>query len=132
MARESEGQKQAEKTVDGGGERHGDTVRSGKAVGDYGGTEGAREKDTGVRDEEKRRPENRGADREMIFEMARAGSKVRSGLVILVQALAPETFVGMAVVFGEIEIVLDERSTSVSVIANAIAAHPRVQKRKRA
>ena len=68
----------------------------------------------------------------MILEMAGAGSKVRSGLVILVQALAAETLVSMTVIFGEIEIVLDERSASKSVIADAITAHPGVQKRKRA
>src|SRR6266576_3479935 len=38
----------------------------------------------------------------------------------------------MAVIFGEIEIVLDKRSTGQSVIADAVATHPRVQKRKRA
>ncbi|PYU75318.1 MAG: hypothetical protein DMG49_03190 [Acidobacteria bacterium] len=37
----------------------------------------------------------------------------------------------MAVIFGEIEIVLDEWSTGKSVIANAITTHPGIEERQR-
>jgi hypothetical protein len=37
----------------------------------------------------------------------------------------------MAVVFSEIQIVLDERSASKSVVADAVAAHPGIEKWER-
>jgi hypothetical protein len=37
----------------------------------------------------------------------------------------------MPVIFSEIEIVLNEWSAGKSVVADAITAHPRIQKRKR-
>src|SRR6266704_3656134 len=131
LACKAEGQEQAEKTVEGGGEGHGDAVRGGKTVGGDGGTEGAREKNARVREKKKRHPENRGADGEMVVEVAGGRSKAGSGLVIFVQARPAKTFVGVLIVLREIEIVLDERSAGEGVIADAIAANPRVQKRKR-
>ena len=56
LARQAEGQEQAKKTIDGCGEGHGDSIWSGKAVSGDRGTEGASEKDGGMRKEEKRRP----------------------------------------------------------------------------
>ncbi len=131
LAREAEGQEQAEKTVDGGGEGHGDAVGSRETVGGDGGTEGAGEKDTGMREEEKRRPKNRGANGEMVVEAAGGRSKGKPGLVVFVEARPTETFVGVLIVPGEIETVLNQRSASKSVIADAIAAHPGIKKRKR-
>ena len=64
----------------------------------------------------------------MVVEVPGGRSKEGPGLVIFVKARAAETFVGMAVVFSEIQIVLDERSASKSIVADAIAAHPRIQK----
>ena len=84
-----------------------------------------------MREEKKRRPENSGADGEMVFEVISGCSKDRPKLTVLVEAGAAETFVGVAVVLGEIEIVLDERSAGKGVVSDAIAAHPRVQKWKR-
>src|ERR1700674_2900413 len=126
-----EGEKQAKESVDGGGERHGDAVRRGETVGSDGGTQSAREKDAGMRDEEKRHPENRGADGEMVVEVAGGSSKVGLGLVIFVDARPAEAFVGMPIVFGEIETVLDQRSASKSIIADAVPTHPGVEKRQR-
>src|SRR6267142_1778141 len=128
LARETEGEEQAEKTIDGGGEGHGDAIRSGETVGRDGGAQGAGEKDAGMRDEKKRRPENRWANGEVVVEVPGGRSKEGPWLVIFVKARAAETFVGMAVVFSEIQIVRDERSASKSVVADAIAAHPRIQK----
>ena len=84
-----------------------------------------------MREEKKRRPENRGADGEVVIEMAGGGAKVGPRLIIFVEARAAETFVGVAVVFGEIEIVLDQRSAGKSVIADAVAADPGIEKRER-
>ncbi len=80
-------------------------------------------------EKKKRHPQNRGADGEVIIEKAGGGSKAGSGLVIFVEARPAETFVGVLIVFGEIEIVLDQRSSCKSVIADAIAAHPGIEKR---
>ncbi len=131
VASHAEGQKQAEESIERSGQGHGDAVRSGKTVGGDGGTESAREKDADMREEEKRRPENGGADGEMVFEAIGGCSKDRPKLTAFVEARAAEAFVGVAVVLGEIEIVLDERSAGKGVVADAIAAHPRVQKWKR-
>lgn len=81
-------------------------------------------------DEKKRSPENGGANGEMIFEMAGGSSKDGLGLAVLVEARPAETFVGVAVVFGEIEIVLDQRSTCERVVADAVAADPGIEERQ--
>jgi len=70
LPHQAEGQEQTEESVDGGGKGHGDAVRSGKSIGGNGETEGARKKDAGMRDEEKRHPENRGANCEMVVEVS--------------------------------------------------------------
>ena len=82
-------------------------------------------------EEKKRSPENGGADGEVIFEMAGRRAKVGLGLALFVKARAAKTFVGVAVVFGEIKIVLDQRGAGKRVITDAVAAHPGIQKRKR-
>jgi hypothetical protein len=126
LVREAKGQEQAEKTIECRGEGHGDAVRGRKTVGGNGGTESAREKNADMGAEQKGRPENCGADSEMVFEVARGRSKVGPGLVIFVEARASETFVGVLIVFGEIETMLNQRSASKSVVAHAIAAQPGV------
>ncbi len=131
LARESKGDKQTEKSVKSGGESHGDTIRSGETVGGDGRTQGAGEENAGVRNEQKGSPENRRTDGEVIIEMAGGSSKAGFGLVIFIEARAAEAFVGVAVILGEVEIVLEERSAGKSVVADAIAAHPGIQKRKR-
>src|SRR5260370_39032400 len=85
-----------------------------------------------MREEKKRSPENRWADGEMILEVARGRSKIGPGLVAFVEARPAETFVGVLIVLGESQTVPDQRSARKSVVANAIAAHPGIQKRKRA
>ena len=84
-----------------------------------------------MRDKKKRHPENRGADGEVIIEVAGRRSKEGPGLVIFVKARAAEAFVGVAVIFRKIEIVLNERSAGKSVIADTVTAHPRIQEGKR-
>jgi len=80
-----------------------------------------------VGEEKERAPEDGGADGEVVFEMAGGGSKGGLGLAVFVEARAAKTFVGMLIVPGEVQVVLDERSAGKSVIANAIAAHPGIE-----
>jgi len=81
--------------------------------------------------EKKRSPENGGADGEVVVEMAGGRAKVGLRLTIFVEARAAKTFVGMPVVFGEIEIVLNQRGAGKGVITDAIAAHPGIEKWER-
>src|SRR6266403_1687191 len=131
LARETEGEQQAEKTVDGGGERHSDAVGRGEPVGGDGGAQSAGDQDAGVGENKERSPQNRGADGEVVFEMAGGRAKVGFGLALFVEARAAKTFVGMPVVFGEIEIVLNQRGAGKRVIADTIAAHPGIEKWER-
>src|SRR5260370_562501 len=95
-----------------------------------GGNKVSRKQEAGMRKEKKRRPKNRGADGEMVFEVAGGRPKVRFGLIAFVQTRPAETGVGGLVVLSEIETVLNQRSASESVITDTIAADPRVKKRK--
>ena len=131
MAGEAKGEEQAQEGVEGGSEGHGDAIRSGKTVGGDGGAEGTRKKYSEMREEEKGRPENSGANGEVVLQVTGRRSKIGARLIVFVEARAAETLVGVAVILREIEIVLDERSARKSVIADAIAANPRVQQRKR-
>ena len=132
LAREAEGQNQTQESVERRGQRHGDAIRSGKAVGGDRGTERAREQYAQMGNEKERRPENCRANGEMILKMSGGRSKIGSGLVAFVEARSAKTFVGVLIVLGEIETVLDEQSAGKGVIANAVAAHPGIEKRKRA
>jgi hypothetical protein len=126
VARETEGQEQAEKSVDGSGEGHGDAVGSGKTVGGDTGAKRAGEKDAKMRKEKKWRPENGRTDGEMVLQVTGRRSKSGARLVILIETGTAETFIGVTVIFCKIEIVLDEGGARKSVIANTIAANPRV------
>src|SRR6267143_4309897 len=67
----------------------------------------------------------------MVVEVARGRSKIGFGLAVFVEARPAETIVGMLIILGEIETVLNQRSASKGVVADAVAAHPRVQERQR-
>jgi hypothetical protein len=67
----------------------------------------------------------------MVVEMPSTRPKFWSWLAGFVEAGRTETFVGVPVVFGKIEVVLDQRSPGKSVIADAIAADPGIEKRER-
>ena len=127
FAGDAKGNQQAEKTVERRGQRHGDAVGRGKTVRGNCGAEGAREKNAGVGDEQKRSPENGGTDREVIFEVAGARAKFSDGLAVFVEAIFAEAGVGLLVVMSEIEIVLDERSARVGVVADTVSAHPGIE-----
>jgi len=63
----------------------------------------------------------------VIFEVARARVKFSGGLAVFVEAILAEAGVGLLIVVSEIEAVLDERSASVGVIADAVSAHPGIK-----
>jgi hypothetical protein len=130
VAGETEGEEEAEKTIDGSGEGHGDAIGSGKTVGSDGGAQGAGEQDAGVSDEEKRHPENGGADGEVVVKMAGGSAKFGARLVVFVETWGAESFVGVAVVFGEIEVVLDQRSADEGVVADTVTADPGIEERE--
>ena len=67
---EAKGEEQTEKGVYGGGERYGNAIGSGKTVSGDGGTHRTSQKDASVCEEEEGGPENGGACREMVLEMA--------------------------------------------------------------
>ena len=127
FARETERNQEAEKTVDGGGEGHGDAIGSGETVGGNCGAEGAGEKNAGVGKEKKRGPEDGGANGEVIIEMAGSRAEFGDWLAVFVETIFAEAFVGVLVIGGEIEIVLDQGGASVSVVADAVAAHPGIE-----
>ena len=64
----------------------------------------------------------------MIIEMAGGSAKFGFGLAGFVEARPAKTFVGVLIIPGEIETVLNERCAGKGVIANAITAHPRIEK----
>jgi len=79
--------------------------------------------------EKKRSPEDGGTNAEMIFEMASGSAEKGFGPAVFIEARAAKTLVSVPVIFGEIKIVLDERSACKSVVADTVAAHPRIQER---
>src|SRR4029077_18561733 len=83
-----------------------------------------------MREEEKRRPENRGTNSEMVVQVASGCPKVGFGLAEFVETPIAEAGVCGLVVLCEIETVLNQRSASKGVIAYAIAAHPGIQERQ--
>ena len=66
----------------------------------------------------------------MVFEVARASTIRGSGPPVFIDARFAEAFVGMSIIFGEIEVVLNERSADKGVVADTIAANPRIQERQ--
>jgi hypothetical protein len=131
LTRQAKREQQSEKSVECGGERHGDAIRSRETVGGNGGSQCAGEKNAGVGEEKKRTPEDGGANGEVVVEMAGGGPKFGLGLAGFIETRAAKALVGMLIIFSEIETVFNQRSTDKSIIANAITAHPGIEKRKR-
>ena len=77
-------------------------------------------------------PKDGGTDGEMVFEVARASKVLGSGLPVFIDTRLTEAFIGMPIIFGEIEIVLNERSADVRVITDAVAMDDGIYQRQRA
>jgi hypothetical protein len=84
-----------------------------------------------VSEEKEGSPKNGGPHGKVIVEVARGCAKFRLGLAIFVEARGAKTFVGVPVVFGEIEIVLNERGAGKCVVPYAIAADPGIKEWER-
>jgi hypothetical protein len=67
----------------------------------------------------------------MILKMAGARAKFSSRLTVFVETIFAEAGVGLSIVGGKIEVMLDEHRARVSVVSNAVSANPRIEKRKR-
>jgi len=66
----------------------------------------------------------------MVVEMARARAEERLRLATGIDAFIAEGLVGRLIVVGKVKVVLDERGTGISVVANTITANPRIDERK--
>ncbi|GAC1633011.1 MAG: hypothetical protein NVS9B14_07030 [Candidatus Acidiferrum sp.] len=84
-----------------------------------------------MREDEKGSPKNRRADREMIVQMARHRSELAARLTGFVDAAFAKTCIGMLVVGGKVQIVLNQKRANVRVVAHAISANPGIGKRQR-
>lgn len=121
---ETKGEEEGEKTVERRAKGHGITIRLGETVGGDRGAEGASDENSGVRHDKEWRPKNRGADREMIFKMAGGSAEIGARLAGFVEAALAEACVGVLIIGGEIQIVLNEEGPGVCVITNAVTADP--------
>jgi len=81
-----------------------------------------------MREEEEGSPEDGGASREMVFEMAGGSAKFELGLAGFVEARTAKTFVGVLIIPGEIETVLNKRGAGKGIVADTVAADPRIEK----
>jgi hypothetical protein len=66
----------------------------------------------------------------MVLEVAGRSAEERFGPAMFVQTRSAKTGIRLLVVMSEIEAVLDERGAKERVVANAIAPHPGIEKRK--
>src|SRR5256885_9387315 len=121
---ETKGEEESEKTVDRCAKGHRVAIRRGETVGGHAGPEGAGDKNATVRHEKKRRPKDGRTNGEMIFKMAGRRAEVSARLAGFVETAFAETGVGMLIVGGEIEIVLNEERAGVGVITDAVASDP--------
>ena len=126
----SKRKEQAKETVKTGAESHCVAVRPRKAIGRNMRTQCPRHQYALMGYQQEGRPEYRRANREMIVDMSRSGTKFGLGLAVLIAASFPKTFIGRLVVMREIEIVFDERGAGVGVVADTIPANPGIQQRK--
>jgi len=67
----------------------------------------------------------------MVVEMPRRCARFWLRLTEFVEARPAKTLICVLIILSEIEIVFNQRSTDKSIIANAITAHPGIEKRKR-
>ena len=121
---ETKGEEESEKTVERCAKGHRVAIRRGETVGGHGGPEGASDKNATVRDEKERRPKDGRTDGEVIFKMAGGRAEISARLAGFVEAAFAETGVGVLIVGGEIEIVLNEERAGVGVITDAVASDP--------
>ncbi len=84
-----------------------------------------------MRDQQERRPQNCRADSEMVVEVSGYGAENGFRRAVFVQPGVPETGVSGLIVALKVEAVLDQWRAGEGVIADSIAANPRIQQGKR-
>src|SRR5215831_16815054 len=66
----------------------------------------------------------------MVVQVVCASAILRFRIPVFIAMRFPKAFISELVVVGEVEFVLDQRSTSVAIITHAIAADPGIQQGK--
>ena len=127
----AEGEPKAQKSVEGGGESHGDDVGRGKSVGGDVSAQVIAEQHADVGHEEEWKPEQRRADGPEIADVSRCSVLVRQNVAVSVETAHGEALVAVLPVLLKIEPVLDEHGAGVRVVADAVAANPRIAERNR-
>src|SRR5713226_7481351 len=131
LAGHAKRQKQAEKSTQRGAEGHGHAIRFGQSVGGNLRTGGARQEHASMGDQKKGSPENGGTHGEVIFQVAGGRAKDVFGLAVFIEARFAKAGVGSDVVALKIEAVFDQGGAHEGVIADAVAADPRIQQYER-
>src|SRR6267143_11089 len=81
--------------------------------------------------QEKGRPKHRRTHREVVVHVAGGGVLVRTKLAVVVHTTADEGWVACQPFFFKSQIVIDQQRADVSVVAYAVAPHPRIDQNKR-
>ena len=79
-----------------------------------------------MRGDQKRRPKDGRSDREMIVEMTGRGVLPGYNIAIRIRPPHPEARIRREPIFGEIQIVLDQKRSAERVVSYAVSAHPRI------
>ncbi len=130
LAREAKRDEEGKEAIERGAVGKGVAVRSREAVSRSGGSEKTGNKNAAMSEDQERRPEDGGADGEMVVEMARARAEEGLRLATGIEAFIAEGLVGRLIVVGKVKVVLDERGAGISVVANTITTNPRIDERK--
>src|SRR5712692_9076273 len=111
-------------------QRHGPAIGKREAVGVDGKTRHAQNQRGDVRAHQERRPENRRSNGEVIFEVS--GSRVELWFEppCLVHAPLDEIGIPREVVLLKTEIVVNQQRACVSIVADPVAAQPRIAERQ--
>ena len=131
FAGKPKGEPQSEKTIERRAQRHGDNVRLGESVRRNMAAEGIIGKNEEMGGEQKRRPENRGADREMIVHVAGGRELLGEKIARRICSSHAKSRIGPEPVLLEIEIVLDEQRPAEGVVSDPVAADPWIDERER-
>src|SRR5580700_4027062 len=131
LASHARGEQQPQKAIQRGSEGHCETVRRGEPIRRDVRSERASEQHARVSDQQKRRPENRWPNGEMIVEMTGRRDEKRPGLAIFIEPRLAKAGVSRSVVAVKIEAVLNQWRTRKRVVANAIAANPWIHQGQR-
>ncbi len=124
-------EQQAEESIHRCSQRHREPIRSRESIGCNSGSKCASQEHTYVRHNQKRRPQNRRPDSEVIFKMIRRRAKDRFCISIFVETRVAKTRIRGVVIRREVEIVLNQDGARERVVADTVSAHPRIDQCQR-